>query len=113
MPALTIEGLDESTLESLTVMASEQGATVEEMARSILISLAGSRGKVTLVERLRALRSQDPEAPSLATSAIVRAERAARAARILGDDETAAWARGYREATGTPQSSSRRDGEAA
>lgn len=113
MPALTIDGLDDGTLQSLTIMASEQGATVEEMARAILISLAGSHGKGTLIERLRALRSQDADAPSLATSAIVRAERAARAARILGDDETAAWARGYQEATGAAQSSGRRDGEAA
>jgi len=113
MPALTIEGLDEAAMSSLAAIASGQGKTVEEWARELLTATARAREMPPLIDRLRALRAQGLAAEPLASVGIIRAEREARMARILGEDEGEAWARGYREAIGSNPPAASPAGEAA
>ncbi len=110
MADLLVDGLEDGVLAALAARAANLGISQEDLARQILAEAASEGDTVPLIDRRRSLRTEDPLGTPLDSTGVIRAEREARTARILGEDEAEAWARGYREALGLDMP---REGEAA
>ena len=93
-----LESLADAPVARLEGVAAARQTSAQALARDILREWLGVTERQRWGTEIRALRERVAADPQLDTIALIRAEREARTARILGEDDAEAWAATYRAA---------------